>query len=282
MGGNIGLPILAQDPLPEGGVYVLELSSYQLDLTQSLDCDVAVLLNITPDHLDRYESFEAYAVKMAAVSRCKASDFTSRSSTEHGGNDPTRIVEAGIDLMSILRWSTLYTCLIRQRNGPPYRDHTTHKMSHPRRFLQALGIGDDQTRKAYAPIPASPTASSVSAKRTASLFVNDSKATNPTATAPALAAFEKIRWISAGRRRPTISKQYVTESSAAAGAGTYCWPPSFGGPSPRRRWIVPCWVPGGTRMRLVALRSRHLDRGALDRLGDRDRHLHLEVVAAVA
>ena len=61
MGGNIGLPILGQDPLPEGGVYVLELSSYQIDLTYSLDCDVAVLLNITPDHLDRYESFEAYA-----------------------------------------------------------------------------------------------------------------------------------------------------------------------------------------------------------------------------
>jgi UDP-N-acetylmuramoylalanine--D-glutamate ligase len=61
MGGNIGLPILEQDPLPEGGVYVLELSSYQIDLTHSLDCDVAVLLNITPDHLDRYESFEDYA-----------------------------------------------------------------------------------------------------------------------------------------------------------------------------------------------------------------------------
>ena len=60
MGGNIGLPILAQEPLPEGGVYVLELSSYQIDLTKSLDCDVAVLLNITPDHLDRYEGFEAY------------------------------------------------------------------------------------------------------------------------------------------------------------------------------------------------------------------------------
>jgi len=51
MGGNIGLPILAQAPLPEGGVYVLELSSYQLEITQTLDCDVAVLLNITPDHL---------------------------------------------------------------------------------------------------------------------------------------------------------------------------------------------------------------------------------------
>jgi len=60
-GGNIGLPILGQDPLDEGGIYVLELSSYQIDLTQSLACEVAVLLNITPDHLDRYEGFEAYA-----------------------------------------------------------------------------------------------------------------------------------------------------------------------------------------------------------------------------
>ena len=60
MGGNIGLPILGQEPLPAGGVYVLELSSFQIDLTFTLDCDVAVLLNITPDHLDRYDSFEAY------------------------------------------------------------------------------------------------------------------------------------------------------------------------------------------------------------------------------
>ena len=67
MGGNIGLPILSQNPLPEGGVYVLELSSYQIDLTQSLHCDVAVLLNITPDHLDRYESFEAYAASKARL-----------------------------------------------------------------------------------------------------------------------------------------------------------------------------------------------------------------------
>ena len=81
MGGNIGLPILAQDPLPEGGVYVLELSSYQIDLTQSLDCDVAVLLNITPDHLDRYESFEAYAAsKAAAVRDAVASGHAASSS----------------------------------------------------------------------------------------------------------------------------------------------------------------------------------------------------------
>ena len=68
MGGNIGLPILAQDPLPEGGVYVLELSSYQIDLTFSLDCDVAVLLNVTPDHLDRYDELRGLCgVQGAAV-----------------------------------------------------------------------------------------------------------------------------------------------------------------------------------------------------------------------
>src|SRR4029079_18381778 len=77
MGGNIGLPILAQDPLPRGGVYVLELSSYQIDLTQTLDCDVAVLLNITPDHLDRYDSFEAYAASKARLFEMQSEDHAS-------------------------------------------------------------------------------------------------------------------------------------------------------------------------------------------------------------
>src|SRR3546814_9808734 len=67
MGGNIGLPILAQDPLPDGGVYVLELSSYQLDLSHSMACDVAVLTNITPDHLDRSDGFAGYAAYKARL-----------------------------------------------------------------------------------------------------------------------------------------------------------------------------------------------------------------------
>jgi UDP-N-acetylmuramoylalanine--D-glutamate ligase len=66
MGGNIGLPILGQEP-SQGGVYVLELSSYQIDLTQRLDCDVAVLLNITPDHLDRYDGFAGYVASKARL-----------------------------------------------------------------------------------------------------------------------------------------------------------------------------------------------------------------------
>ena len=54
MGGNIGVPVLALEPFVEGRIYVLELSSFQIDLTPSLKPTVAVLLNITPDHLDRH------------------------------------------------------------------------------------------------------------------------------------------------------------------------------------------------------------------------------------
>ncbi len=72
MGGNIGDPIMAQEPLPEGGVYVLELSSFQIDLTFTLDCDIAALTNITPDHLDRYAGFEAYAASKERLFQMQA------------------------------------------------------------------------------------------------------------------------------------------------------------------------------------------------------------------
>ena len=61
MGGNIGLPIMAQNPLPAGGVWVLELSSYQLEITHSLASDIAILTNITPDHLERHGTMAGYA-----------------------------------------------------------------------------------------------------------------------------------------------------------------------------------------------------------------------------
>ncbi|MEL6487867.1 MAG: Mur ligase family protein, partial [Pseudomonadota bacterium] len=71
LGGNIGEPILAQEPLAPNehgvGVYVLELSSFQIDLTYNLDCEAAALTNITPDHLDRYDGFAQYAASKARL-----------------------------------------------------------------------------------------------------------------------------------------------------------------------------------------------------------------------
>ena len=60
IGGNIGTGVLDMAPLNANAIYVLELSSYQLDLVDSLRCDVSVFLNISPDHLDRHGGMEGY------------------------------------------------------------------------------------------------------------------------------------------------------------------------------------------------------------------------------
>ena len=67
VGGNIGVGVLGLEPMHGGAVYVLELSSYQLDLTSSLKPDVAIILNITPDHLDRHGDMDGYAAAKRRV-----------------------------------------------------------------------------------------------------------------------------------------------------------------------------------------------------------------------
>src|SRR5262245_63685527 len=61
MGGNIGVPVLALAPFKRGRAYVLEVSSYQIDLAPSLKPTVGILLNVTEDHLDRHGTMERYA-----------------------------------------------------------------------------------------------------------------------------------------------------------------------------------------------------------------------------
>jgi UDP-N-acetylmuramoylalanine--D-glutamate ligase len=199
MGGNIGLPILAQDPLPEGGVYVLELSSYQIDLTQSLDCDVAVLLNITPDHLDRYESFEAYA-----ASKWRLFSMQSRG-------------HAGIIAEPSLKdaWEDLKTSTSPWHTLPHAPDWTEYQPDWPAlqgphnqqnawaacQTCTELGLDPAEILETMKTYPGLPHRMERVREKDGVLFVNDSKATNPTATAPALAAFERIRWICGGQAK---------------------------------------------------------------------------------
>ena len=60
VGGNIGKGVLDMQPLHANAIYVLELSSYQLDLVDSLHCNVGVFLNLSPDHLDRHGGLDGY------------------------------------------------------------------------------------------------------------------------------------------------------------------------------------------------------------------------------
>jgi len=199
MGGNIGLPILSQDPLPEGGVYVLELSSYQIDLTFSLDCDVAVLTNITPDHLDRYDSFDAYA-----ASKRRLFDLQSPG---HGAawdcSDPVADrVSADLILDSARRDDVLEfggTKALNQSSWPTLQGpHNLQNIWAAKTVCARLGIDDSLVEEGLRTYPGLPHRMERVAEKGGVLYVNDSKATNATATAPALAAYPKIHWILGG------------------------------------------------------------------------------------
>jgi UDP-N-acetylmuramoylalanine--D-glutamate ligase len=196
MGGNIGLPILAQDPLDAGGVYVLELSSYQIDLTHSLDCDVAVLLNVTPDHLDRYDGFEGYAASKERLFTLQSADHVAVIATE---DDPSRIIASRVnhrllrvaasDIADQSDWPTL--------QGP----HNAQNAATAIAVARTLSIDEGAIAQALRTYPGLPHRMERVAVKHGVLFVNDSKATNPTSTAPALAAYPAIHWILGGRAK---------------------------------------------------------------------------------
>jgi UDP-N-acetylmuramoylalanine--D-glutamate ligase len=197
-GGNIGLPILGRDALPEGGVYVLELSSYQIDLTQTLDCDVAVLLNITPDHLDRYDGFEAYA---ASKARLFAMQSKGHAAVIGIGDVPsyeiaTEVARAGRseDLTRIAPG----VCMDQSRWPALQGPHNAQNALAAIAACEALGIAREAIDRGLESFPGLPHRMERVATKNGVLFVNDSKATNPTSAAPALAAFDRIHWIVGG------------------------------------------------------------------------------------
>jgi UDP-N-acetylmuramoylalanine--D-glutamate ligase len=195
MGGNIGLPILAQEPLPEGGLYVLELSSYQIDLTQSLDCEVAVLLNITPDHLDRYESFVAYAQSKRRLFEMQSPGSIAIDLT----SSPPYVGAQSGEADLALRASRL---LPLQEHWPSLRGpHNLQNAQAATAVCEALGLDWNVIEQALRTYPGLRHRMERVRERDGVLFVNDSKATNPTATAPALAAFPSIRWILGGQAK---------------------------------------------------------------------------------
>ena len=215
MGGNIGLPILSQEPLPEGGVYVLELSSFQLDLTYSLICEVAVLTNITPDHLDRHGSLEAYSAAKARLFQMQVpgdcaiiaeDDQLSRDIAEAAvatvvpvcitahGDEGISIVAgvAAVDGVSIgaqADWPNL--------QGP----HNAQNAACAIGACRSLGLENDVILRGLASYAGLPHRMERITDIRGVAYVNDSKATNPTSTAPALAAFPRVHWIAGGRAK---------------------------------------------------------------------------------
>ena len=204
MGGNIGLPILSANPLDAGGVYVLELSSYQLDLTHSLQCEVAALLNVTPDHLDRYDGFAGYSASKARLFAMQRADqfaifgmgdakTQSVAAREGQLREAWRVRSVdGKDLLALQDdWPSL--------QGP----HNLQNAAVAVAIAEALGLTPMQWRPALASFRGLPHRMERVAEANGVMYLNDSKATNPASTAPALAAFpprptRRIHWILGG------------------------------------------------------------------------------------
>jgi UDP-N-acetylmuramoylalanine--D-glutamate ligase len=199
MGGNIGLPILSQEPLTGGGVYVLELSSYQIDLTWTLACEAAVLTNVTPDHLDRYAGFADYA---ASKARLFAMQRRTQFAVFGCADAPTRSVQrAELERRQQGRavcsrdafWAQ------HQANWPSLQGpHNLQNAALAAAVALELGLSEQQVLAGLASFRGLPHRMERLGEFGGVLFVNDSKATNPASTAPALAAYPRVHWICGG------------------------------------------------------------------------------------
>jgi UDP-N-acetylmuramoylalanine--D-glutamate ligase len=204
MGGNIGLPILAQEPLPEGGTYVLELSSYQLDLTYSLACEAAALSNITPDHLDRYDGFAAYAASKARLFAMQRE----RQFAVFGCRDAATSAVQRAELMRRPQGRAI--CANYAAAEPHQADwpslqgpHNLQNAAIAAAIGLELGLMREQVLAGLASFRGLPHRMERLGEFGGVLFVNDSKATNPASTAPALAAWppapdKRVHWICGG------------------------------------------------------------------------------------
>jgi len=197
MAGNIGLPIMGQKPLGPAGVYVLELSSYQIDLTRSLDCDVAALLNLSPDHLDRYSGFAAYIASKARLFAMQSPGRARIIAVD--GPETTRLGDTIDGVRRVRATETGDQSDWPALQGP----HNAQNIAVALAIADALGIRRSSAEAALGSFVGLPHRMELVGEAGGVLFVNDSKATNAASAAPALAAWPpsphpRIHWIVGG------------------------------------------------------------------------------------
>ncbi len=215
LGGNIGAPVLGEMPLGEGGVYVLELSSFQIDLTFGLACEVAVLLNITPDHLDRYDGMDGYAASKARLFAMQRGEqvaviatddeYTRAIAARVGGRvtevSAARVLARGVSVVG----GTAYVdgAAFGAQSGWPALAGPANAQNAAAAIAaaRALGLGAGAILTGLETYPGLAHRMETVAVKRGVRFVNDSKATNPTSVAPALAAYEGVHWIAGGQAK---------------------------------------------------------------------------------
>lgn len=249
MGGNIGRAIMTLDALANTRCHVVECSSYQIDLAPSLKPSAGILLNLSPDHLDRHGTMQHYAdikerlvansdVAIIGVDDAYCAQIADR--LERAGHKVIRISKRlplengfyadGADLISADSGRPTIIASL-EGIGSLRGQHNAQNALAAFAACKALGLTDEEIQAGFSSFPGLAHRMEQVGKRGNVLFINDSKATNADAAAPALSSFSRIYWIAGGLPKeggieslraffPRIAKAYLIGEAAPAFAAT--------------------------------------------------------------
>jgi UDP-N-acetylmuramoylalanine--D-glutamate ligase len=249
LGGNIGTAVLTLDPPKNGRFYVVECSSYQIDLAPTIDPSAGVLLNLTPDHLDRHGTMQHYAdikERLVAGSRVAVigvddsfssliADRVERSGTKVVRISRRQVLADGLyaEGSRIVRARAGATSLFADLDGIQTLrgGHNAQNATAAIAACLAVGVSQADIVKGLSSFPGLKHRMQPVGRKGQVVFVNDSKATNADAAAPALSSYERIYWIAGGVPKeggittlapffPKIAKAFLIGAAAPAFAAT--------------------------------------------------------------
>jgi UDP-N-acetylmuramoylalanine--D-glutamate ligase len=242
MGGNIGTAILSLEPPADDRIHVIECSSFQIDLAPSLAPTIGVLLNISPDHLDRHGTMENYTqikerlvqaatIAVVGVDDERSETIAGRLARRSGQlirisktrRLPDAIYVDGAKLMTTLSDHTVVADL--SGIGSLRGAHNAENAAAAAAVALRLGVTAETIQRALRTFPGLPHRMEEIGRRGTALFVNDSKATNADSTEKALTSFDRVLWILGGRAKeggidilkpyfPRVEKAYLIGEAA--------------------------------------------------------------------
>lgn len=249
MGGNIGTAVLTLEPPQAKRFYVVECSSYQIDLAPSMNPTVGILLNLTPDHLDRHGDMQHYAdikdrlVEGSDIAIVGVDDSYTRRIAERLDNASRQVIRIsksdpvaqGLynDGHRIFLGTEQGGELVADLNGIPTLrgSHNAQNAAAAIAACLAVGLTEDEVRSGLASFGGLKHRMQPVGRRGKVVFVNDSKATNAEAAEPALSSYDRIYWIAGGLPKvggiaslsplfSRIAKAYLIGEAAPAFAAT--------------------------------------------------------------
>ena len=226
VGGNIGVGVLGLEPMHGGAVYVLELSSFQLDLTSSLKADVAMILNITPDHLDRHGDMGGYAAAKRRVLLNQGHGDTAVVGVDDdwGQRICTEIVAAnrrtiwpisarkalgrGVYVLQGVLYDATDGRAVAMADLTDARSlpgrHNWQNATAAYAAARALGVPAREAIEGLMSFPGLAHRMEPIGAVDGVRFINDSKATNIDAARQAMSSYSRFRWIAGGRPKGGI------------------------------------------------------------------------------